>query len=96
MDPSQEAHSRRWLLKALGTATGGLALERFLGLRGVAAQATAQQAPAFTGPGVNPYWNSVGPIVTEPQKAPLILLTDRPAGAARNAATLFRDDVHAE
>ena len=38
-----------------------------------------QQAfPEFTGPGANPYWNSVGPIATYPQKAPLILLTDRP------------------
>jgi len=33
----------------------------------------------FTGPGPNPHWNSVGPYVTEPQKVPLILLTDRPA-----------------
>ena len=35
-------------------------------------------APSFTGPEANPYWNSVGPYVSEPQKAPLILLTDRP------------------
>ena len=35
-------------------------------------------APEFTGPGASPYWNAVGPIVSEPQKAPLILLTDRP------------------
>jgi len=33
--------------------------------------------PSFTGPGANPYWNSVGPYVSEPQKAPLLLLTDR-------------------
>jgi sulfite oxidase len=33
--------------------------------------------PSFTGPEANPYWNSVGPYVSEPQKAPLILLTDR-------------------
>ena len=33
--------------------------------------------PDFTGPGANPYWNSVGPLVAEPQKSPLILLTDR-------------------
>lgn len=33
---------------------------------------------AFTGPGPNPYWNSIGPYITEPQKVPLILLTDRP------------------
>ncbi|MGC9163556.1 MAG: molybdopterin-dependent oxidoreductase [Thiomonas sp.] len=32
----------------------------------------------FTGPGPNPYWNSVGPFVTYPQKLPLIRLTDRP------------------
>jgi len=35
-------------------------------------------APEFTGPEPNPFWNSVGPLVTEPQKVPLILLTDRP------------------
>jgi DMSO/TMAO reductase YedYZ molybdopterin-dependent catalytic subunit len=34
--------------------------------------------PDFTGPEPNPFWNSVGPLVTEPQKVPLILLTDRP------------------
>jgi DMSO/TMAO reductase YedYZ molybdopterin-dependent catalytic subunit len=33
--------------------------------------------PSFTGPGASPYWNSVGPYVSEPQKAPLLLLTDR-------------------
>src|SRR5437762_8372772 len=33
---------------------------------------------SFTGPGANAHWNSVGPYVTEPQKVPLILLTDRP------------------
>jgi DMSO/TMAO reductase YedYZ molybdopterin-dependent catalytic subunit len=32
----------------------------------------------FTGPGPNPHWNSIGPYISEPQKAPLILLTDRP------------------
>ncbi len=32
---------------------------------------------SFTGPGANPYWNSVGPYVSEPQKAPMLLLTDR-------------------
>src|SRR5579863_8458420 len=32
---------------------------------------------SFTGPGPNPHWNSIGPYVSEPQKAPLILLTDR-------------------
>jgi DMSO/TMAO reductase YedYZ molybdopterin-dependent catalytic subunit len=37
-----------------------------------------QRAPDFTGPEANTYWNSIGPIVTQPEKAPLILLTDRP------------------
>ncbi len=80
MDPAQGARSRRWWLKVLGTVTGALALGRFLQPRGVSAQeqGAAPRVPAFTGPGANPYWNSVGPIVTEPQKAPLILLTDRP------------------
>src|ERR1700730_8333023 len=42
-------------------------------------QSTGQPpVPAFTGPEPNPFGNSVGPRVTEPQKAPLILLTDRP------------------
>jgi DMSO/TMAO reductase YedYZ molybdopterin-dependent catalytic subunit len=72
--------SRRGLLKALGGASGGLALSRWIG----AGSATAQEPGAdramesFTGPGANPHWNSVGAYVTEPQKAPLFLLTDRP------------------
>jgi DMSO/TMAO reductase YedYZ molybdopterin-dependent catalytic subunit len=37
-----------------------------------------KQIESFTGPGPNPHWNSVGPYISEPQKAPLILLTDRP------------------
>jgi DMSO/TMAO reductase YedYZ molybdopterin-dependent catalytic subunit len=46
----------------------------------VFAQEPAPRKPleTFTGPGPNPHWNSIGPYVTEPQKAPLILLTDRP------------------
>jgi DMSO/TMAO reductase YedYZ molybdopterin-dependent catalytic subunit len=40
--------------------------------------APAKALETFTGPGANPHWNSVGPYVTEPQKAPLLLLTDRP------------------
>jgi len=38
----------------------------------------AQPLPGFTGPAANPYWNSVGRLVSEPEKAPLLLLTDRP------------------
>jgi DMSO/TMAO reductase YedYZ molybdopterin-dependent catalytic subunit len=70
---------RRWL-KALGAASATLAAGRFLGEPSAAGQAPSaeQAAPEFTGPGANPYWTSVGPFATYPQKAPLILLTDRP------------------
>lgn len=33
---------------------------------------------SFTGPEANPHWNSLGPYISEPEKAPLLLLTDRP------------------
>ncbi|HET6931888.1 MAG TPA: twin-arginine translocation signal domain-containing protein, partial [Candidatus Acidoferrum sp.] len=72
--------SRRSLLKVLGFAGGGLAA----GGWPLASQGMAQDPPrstaleTFTGPGANPHWNSVGPYLTEPQKVPLILLTDRP------------------
>jgi DMSO/TMAO reductase YedYZ molybdopterin-dependent catalytic subunit len=47
--------------------------------RGRATSTQVERAlPAYTGPGANPYWNSVGPLVILPQKAPLIQLTDRP------------------
>jgi DMSO/TMAO reductase YedYZ molybdopterin-dependent catalytic subunit len=72
--------SRRSALKFLGAAGGVLALASWT-RRGRAladAQDSARPLETFTGPGANPHWNSVGPYVTEPQKAPLILLTDRP------------------
>jgi len=72
--------SRRNLLKVLGLAGGGLAVGGWPKGGTVMAQdpprATALET--FTGPGPNPHWNSVGPYLTEPQKVPLILLTDRP------------------
>src|SRR5258708_3513211 len=72
--------SRRSALKFLGAAGGGLALASWADKGGALAQGpdTAKPLESFTGPGPNPHWNSVGPYVTEPQKAPLILLTDRP------------------
>ncbi len=73
----REGLSRRALLKILGAGTGGLALGSWRSLH-AAMQDEARRVPSFTGPGVNPYWNSVGPIGTYPQKLPLILLTDRP------------------
>src|SRR5260370_59143 len=71
--------SRRSALKFLGAAGGGLALATWThGSRALAQGPDgARPLESFTGPGANPHWNSVGPYVTEPQKAPLILLTDR-------------------
>jgi DMSO/TMAO reductase YedYZ molybdopterin-dependent catalytic subunit len=76
----QRSFSRRDALRFLSVAGGGLALANLTGTDWVLAQESPQSVglAAFTGPGANPYWNSVGPYVTEPQKAPLILLTDRP------------------
>src|ERR1700724_1026347 len=80
MTAVQRSLSRRSLLKVLGLAGGGLAT----GGWPCDGAAMAQDPPrttaleTFTGPGANPHWNSVGPYVTEPQKVPLILLTDRP------------------
>ncbi len=72
--------SRRNALKLLGATGGGLALASWTNGGRVLAQVPngAKQLESFTGPGANPHWNSVGPYVTGPQKAPLILLTDRP------------------
>jgi len=72
---SPSALSRRSLLSLFGAAGGALALGA-VAHRSEAAQAHPAM-PSFTGPEANPYWNSVGPYVAEPQKAPLILLTDR-------------------
>jgi len=72
--------SRRSLLKVLGLAGGGLAAGGWPGAREVMAQDPPRSTAleTFTGPGANSHWNSIGPYLTEPQKAPLILLTDRP------------------
>jgi DMSO/TMAO reductase YedYZ molybdopterin-dependent catalytic subunit len=67
--------SRRSWLGLAGALTGSLALTNALS---ALPQEPAKSLPSFTGPGANPYWNSVGPVVSEPQKSPLILLTDRP------------------
>ena len=83
---SKETHveapavSRRSWLRLAAAAAGGIALSHSLDpLPAFPQQSSANKSfPTFTGPNANPYWNSVGPIVSEPQKAPLILLTDRP------------------
>jgi len=81
MERMSHKSSRRDALKVLGAAGGGLALAGLgisTGAFAVGDGQEAKQIESFTGPGANPHWNSVGPYVTEPQKAPLILLTDRP------------------
>src|SRR5258708_24678954 len=72
--------SRRDALKFLGAAGGALALASWANGGRALARGRDGSKPleTFTGPGANPHWNSVGPYVTEPQKAALILLTDRP------------------
>jgi sulfite oxidase len=66
--------SRRGFLKTLG-AGGTLGLVGNWGALGAFAQqpAAPHHVPDFTRPGTDRYWNSVGPLVTEPQKSPLIL-----------------------
>ena len=80
MGDSQQGFTRRRWLKTLGAAGATLAAGRILGKPDAAAQEPSgqQPAPEFTGPGANPYWTSPGQFATYPQKAPLILLTDRP------------------
>jgi DMSO/TMAO reductase YedYZ molybdopterin-dependent catalytic subunit len=68
---------RRWL-NVLGAAGATLRLSSWSRLYAAMQNDAPRRLPSFTGPGANPYWNSVGPIVTYPQKLPLILLTDRP------------------
>jgi len=70
--------SRRSLLKTLAAA-GAVAAGSFHWALSAEAQELSGQEPiaSFTGPGANSFWNSTGPIVSYPQKDPLILLTDR-------------------
>ena len=71
--------SRRRVFQMLGAGSAAMAASRWLGGASLA-QDPQRTSPleSFTGPGANPHWNSVGPYFTEPQKAPLLLLTDRP------------------
>jgi DMSO/TMAO reductase YedYZ molybdopterin-dependent catalytic subunit len=80
MNATKRCLSRRGLLKILGAASGGIAVSQWLGPDVAMGQepAPGKAIETFTGPGANSNWNSVGPYVTEPQKAPLLLLTDRP------------------
>ena len=80
MEDFSKFASRRDVLRAFGAATAVLAAGQVLGQPNAAAQepSVGEPAPEFTGPGANPYWTSPGQFATYPQKAPLILLTDRP------------------
>src|SRR5215472_8097102 len=71
--------SRRGVLQMLGAGGTALAASRWFRTEETRAQdpARASLPESFTGPGANPHWNSVGPYFAEPQKAPLLLLTDR-------------------
>jgi DMSO/TMAO reductase YedYZ molybdopterin-dependent catalytic subunit len=72
------AVSRRSLFRMMAQGAAALALGNLAGIEADAQQEPLKPLPDFTGPGPNPYWNSVGPVATYPQKLPLVLLTDRP------------------
>jgi DMSO/TMAO reductase YedYZ molybdopterin-dependent catalytic subunit len=80
MNATERCLSRRALLKTLPMAGSGIAFGRWLEADVMMAQelAPGKAIENFSGPGANPRWNSVGLYVAEPQKVPLILLTDRP------------------
>jgi DMSO/TMAO reductase YedYZ molybdopterin-dependent catalytic subunit len=80
MTAVERSLSRRNLLKVLGLAGCGLTAGEWPKGGTVMAQDPPRSTAleTFTGPGANPHWNSIGPYLTEPQKVPLILLTDRP------------------
>jgi DMSO/TMAO reductase YedYZ molybdopterin-dependent catalytic subunit len=78
-DTIVKINRRKWL-QAVGASTAAIAFRQIFGATTLDAQepSVVKSVPDFTGPGPNPYWNSPGQIVTYAQKAPLILLTDRP------------------
>src|SRR6202140_2654334 len=82
LEPSLSNASRRTFIRsAVLVAVAAPALPAWPANlpQGADQQPSGQQpAPEFTGPGANPYWGSPGQFATYLQKAPLILLTDRP------------------
>lgn len=66
MDDEVEVSRRALLLTGAALAAAGVA------------RGDGERLPPFTGPGPNPHWGSVGPLVQLPGKLPLIQLTDRP------------------
>ena len=67
--------SRRSLLGLVGWGAAGLALGGPASAQVVTSP--TMPLPSFTGPDANPYWNSVNPFVSYPQKLPLLRITDR-------------------
>ena len=82
MEPSPSRTSRRKFIRTgllAAVAAPALAAWPARVPQGADQQSAGQQSlPEFTGPEPDPFWNSVGPLVTQPQKSPLVLLTDRP------------------
>src|SRR6184192_2824790 len=82
MEPWRGRVSRRDALKWLGAAAGGAAFGGWFDASSSAAlaqeRADAKAIEPFTGPVAYTNCNSIGPYISEPEKAPLILLTDRP------------------
>lgn len=81
MSDASGCRSRRSLLKMMGAVGGALAISGWPEPGWAAPQQPPEHSglmESFTGPAANPHWNSVGPYITEPQKVPLLLLTDRP------------------
>lgn len=76
--------SRRELIAALGVGALGAMLGGKAAAEGPTSRPTnavlpvGSPLPPYTGPEANPYWNAVGPLVTYPQKSPLIRMTDHP------------------
>jgi hypothetical protein len=62
----EHALSRRQFLKTLSAGSSAIGLAGIFGVLNAAAQdpSPPRSVPDFTGPSANPYWNSVGPIVT--------------------------------
>ncbi len=81
-------HRREWLTLAAASTAALIARPAWAV---VAAQAETP-LQSFTGPGANPFWNSVGPYVTYPQKSPLLRLTDRPI-QLETPRTYFRSAI---
>lgn len=77
MKRDKGSFTRRSLLKTLGIGAGALVFGEFIERIASAQHFPVKRLPPFTGPGANPYWNSVGELGTYPQKAPLIIISDR-------------------